>query len=231
MKLNKKLLAVALAIVFATVSLVAADEAGIVTFNILNSSNSQVNLNISNSTVQGQTNYTDSQATENITLTNSTLTLNVNGQNKTISSQGDNLVVSTQNQSVTVNSYPRPLLTVAFLGSQPATHSIISTNGTIEYDFNITVSVPTSMNYPFGVNATSPQISQALLPLVDKYNLVANNFNGRGNITSAQWVDKPIVDGMNTFGLFSYEQLNATQVESLTNDLFNAFAAAMNGTA
>ena len=57
---------------------------------------------------------------------------------------------------------------------------MLAGNGTIEYDFNVTVNVPTGMNYPFGVNATSSEISRALLPLVDRYNLVANNFNGNG---------------------------------------------------
>jgi len=70
-----------------------------------------------------------------------------------------------------------------------------------------------------------------LLPLVDQYDLVTSNFNGNGNITSALWVDKPIVDGMNTFCLFSYQQLNSTQIEALTNDLFNAFTLAMDGNA
>jgi len=155
----------------------------------------------------------------------------VNGQNITISSQGNSLVVTTQNQTVALNPNPQPLLSVSFLGSQPTTHSIVSGNGTIEYDFNVTVNVPTGMNYPFGVNVTHSELSRALLPLVDKYNLVVNNYNGNGNITSALWVDMPIVDGMNTFSLFSYQQLNAAQTESLTNDLFNAFTLAMNGSA
>ena len=184
--MNKKLVVIALIIVLASVGLVAADEAGIITLNISNSSNSQVNVNASNSTINGQTNYTDSQANENITLNNSTLTLNVNGQNITISSQGNSLVVTTQNQTVALNPNPQPLLSVSFLGSQPTTtNSIVSGNGTIEYDFNVTVNVPTGMNYPFGVNVTHSELSRALLPLVDKYNLVVNNFNGNGNITSA----------------------------------------------
>jgi hypothetical protein len=228
--MNKKLVVIALIIVLASVGLVAADEAGIITLNISNSSNSQVNVNASNSTINGQTNYTDSQANENITLNNSTLTLNVNGQNITISSQGNSLVVTTQNQTVALNPNPQPLLSVSFLGSQPSTHAIAG-NGTLEYDFNVTVNVPTGMNYPFGVNVTHSELSRALLPLVDKYNLVVNNYNGNGNITSALWVDMPIVDGMNTFSLFSYQQLNAAQTESLTNDLFNAFTLAMNGNA
>lgn len=229
--MKRRFIVIILIIVLACVGLVAADEAGIITLNIINSSNSQVSVNVSNSTIQGQTNFTNSQASENITLTNSTLTLNVNGQNITISSQGGNIVINTQNQTVSLNPNPRPLLSVSFLGSQPTTHAIVSSNGTIEYDFNVTVNVPTGMNYPFGLNATSSKISQALLPLVDKYNLVANNYNGNGNITSAQWVDMPIVDGMNTFSLFSYEQLTSTQVQALTNDLFNAFTLAMNGSA
>jgi hypothetical protein len=230
--MNKKLVVIALIIVLASVGFVAADEAGVITININNNSKGQVNLNVSNSTIQGQTNYTVSQANENITLNNSTLTLNVNGQNITISSQGNSLVVTTQNQTVALNPNPQPLLSVSFLGSQPTTtNSIVSGNGTIEYDFNVTVNVPTSMNYPFGVNVTHSELSRALLPLVDKYNLVVNNYNGNGNITSALWVDMPIVDGMNTFSLFSYQQLNAAQTESLTNDLFNAFTLAMNGSA
>ena len=97
------------------------------------------------------------------------------------------------------------------------------------------------MNYPFGVNATHSELNLALLPLVDKYNLVTHSYpngdvignetSGNGAITSASWIDEPIVSGMNTFSLFSYEQLNATQIDSLTNDLFNAFSSAMNGTA
>ena len=163
--MNKKLVVIALIIVLASVGLVAADEAGIITLNIINSSNSQVNVNVSNSTIQGQTNYTDSQANENITLTNSTLTLNVNGQNITISSQGNNLVVTTQNQTVALNPNPQPLLSVSFLGSQPTTHAIVSGNGTIEYDFNVTVNVPTGMNYPFGVNVTSFRVKPRIAPL------------------------------------------------------------------
>ena len=228
--MKRRFIVIILIIVLACVGLVAADEAGIITLNIINSSNSQVSVNVSNSTIQGQTNFTNSQASENITLTNSTLTLNVNGQNITISSQGGNIVINTQNQTVSLN--PRPLLSVSFLGSQPTTtNSIVSGNGTIEYDFNVTVNVPTSMNYPFGVNVTHSELSRALLPLVDKYNLVVNNYNGNGNITSALWVDMPIVDGMNTFSLFSYQQLNTAQTESLTNDLYNAFTLAMNGSA
>ena len=230
MKLKKLILLIAVIIVLATVGLVVADEAGIFTINIFNSPNGQINTDISNSTIQGQTNYTNSQAYQNITLTNSTLTLNINGQNVTITSEGTGLVITGPNQNSTTTPNPKPTLSVVFLKSGPNQHNIIvSDNTTIQYDFNITVNVPTSMNYPFGKNATHEKISQALAPLATKYNLVTNNYNGNGTITSAQWVDTPIVDGENTFSLFSYNALSADQIKSLTMDLFNAFTIAMQG--
>jgi hypothetical protein len=230
MKLKKLILLIAVIIVLATVGLVVADEAGIFTINIFNSPNGQIYTDISNSTIQGETNYTNSQAYQNITLTNSTLTLNINGQNITITSEGNGLVITGPNQNSTTTPSPKPTLSVAFLKSGPNQHNIIvSDNTTIQYDFNITVTVPTSMNYPFGKNATHEKISQALAPLATKYNLVTNNYNGNGTITSAQWVDMPIVDGENTFSLFSYNALSADQIKSLTMDLFNAFTIAMQG--
>jgi hypothetical protein len=99
---------------------------------------------------------------------------------------------------------------VAFLGSEsPPKHRVFAGYDSTEYDFNITVSVPVSMNYPFGANATHQAINQALVPLVDKYNLVTHKYNNElnGNLTSAAWVDEPIVDGINTFSLFSSDQL------------------------
>ena len=244
--MKKRFIAIALIAVLACVSVVAADESGIITINIANSSNSQVGFNVSNSTIQAETNFTNSQAWENITLTNSTLTLNVNGQNITISSQGGNVIISTQNQTATINPNTAPELTVAFLSSEPTPptspgHIFLAGNNSIEYDFNVTVSVPTSMNYPFGVNVTHSELNLALSPLVDKYNLVAHSYSngnvngnqttGNGTSTSALWINEPIVSGMNTFSLFSYNQLNADQTEALTNDLFNAFTVAMNGDA
>ena len=229
LNLKKKLLVIALIIVLVSVSFVAADEAGVITFNIFNSSGRQVNVNVSNSTVQGQTNYTNSQAMENISLTNSTLTINVNGQNITIISQDGNLIVSAPNQTVIQNSNQRPLLSVAFLGSKSPPKRGIVGNDSVEYDFNVTVSVPTSMNYPFGAIVTHLGVSQMLLPLVGKYNLVVYNLPLE-NLTSAQWTDEPIVDGMNTFSLFSHNQLNSAQVAALTIDLYNAFTIAMKGT-
>jgi len=237
-RMKKRFIIIALIAVLASVGVVAADEAGIISINIVNSSNSKVGLNVLNSTIQAQTNFTNSQAWENVTLTNSTLTLNVNGQNVTISSHSGNIVVSTQNQTVAVNPNSPPILSVSFLASEPTStrNPAFAGNGSIEYDFNVTVSVPTSMNFPFGVNATHAELNLALLPLVDRYNLVTmkypnGNGNGTGTTTSALWIDEPIVSGMNDFSLFSYEQLSAIQVETFTNDLFNAFTLAMNGSA
>jgi hypothetical protein len=62
MKVRRFVLIIALIVVLTTVGLVAADEAGIFTINIFNSSNSQIYADISNSTIQGQTNYTNSNA-------------------------------------------------------------------------------------------------------------------------------------------------------------------------
>jgi len=237
--MKKRFIIIALIALLTCVGFVAADEAGIISINIFNSSNSQVGVNVLNSTIQAQTNFTNSQAWENITLTNSTLTLDVNGQNVTISSHNGNIVINTQNQTVAVNPNSTPLLSVSFLTSEPTStqkSSFLTGNDSIEYDFNVTVSVPTSMNFPFGVNATHSELNLALLPLIDKYNLVTQNYatglvNGTGTVTSALWIDEPIVSGMNDFSLFSYEQLNATQIEAFTNDLFDAFTLAMNGSA
>ena len=119
-------------------------------------------------------------------------------------------------------------LTVSFLKSGlPTVAAGISDNNVTEYDFNITVTVPTGMNFPFGANATHTAITQALIPLVSKYDRETNNYPGNTTIVSALWVDMPIVDGENTFSLFSYQQLDSAHVTSLTNDLFNVFAVAM----
>ncbi len=237
--MKKRFIIIALIAVLACMGFVAADETGIISINIFNSSNSKVGVNVLNSTIQAQTNFTNSQAWENITLANSTLTLDVNGQNVTISSHSGDIVINTQNQTVTVNPNSTPLLSVSFLTSEPTStqkSSFLTGNDSIEYDFNVTVSVPTSMNFPFGVNATHTELNLALLSLIDKYDLVTQNYangivNGNGTMTSALWIDEPIVSGMNDFSLFSYEQLNATQIEAFTNDLFNAFTLAMNGSA
>ncbi len=227
MKRRKFVLVIALIIIFTTVGLVAADEAGIFTINILNSPNSQIQTEIFNSTIQGQVNYTNSQAFENITLSNSTLTLNINGQNISITSQGNDLVIVTPNQTITANPNAVPKLSVTFLKSSANQHSIIvSGNSTIQYDFNVTVGVPSSMNYPWGKAVTHEKLSQALAPLVSKYLLATQNSDG---ITSAQWIDTVVVDGENNFSLFSYKQLSYDEIQSLTQDLFNAFATAMEG--
>lgn len=233
LKLKKTIALVAAVIVLATVSFVAANEAGIFTINIFNSPNSQIQTEISNSTVQGQTNYTNSNAVENITLSNSTLTINVNGQNITITDQGNNIVVGSPSQNVTVGSgssatsAPQAPLTVTFLQTGPNKHSIITGNATYyEYDFNVTVNVPTSMNYPFGKSVTHDRLNQALAPLVSQYNLATQNYSG---IATAAWVNMVVVDGENNFSLFSYDQLTFNQTQLLTHDLFNVFTIAMQG--
>ena len=223
----------------ASVSLVAADEAGIVTINIFNSPNSQLNTDISNSTVEGQTNYTNSKATENVTLTNSTLTLNVNGQNITITDQGGNITINAPNQTPTTTptptptinptptstptstDMPQPLLSVTFIKYGP-NHSPIG-NGT-QYDFNVTVNVPTSLNYPWGKNVTHEKLGQALIPLASKYNLATNNYSG---FTTAPWQNIVVVDGENTFSLWSTTPLTQDQIQLLTSDLYDVFSTAM----
>ncbi len=214
----------------ATVGVVAANETGIFTINIFNSPQSQLTTNVSNSTVQGQTTYTDSQAVENVTLTNSTLTLNINGQTITITDQGNTIVVGSQNQNVTINNpgatatpVPKPLLTVSYLGI--GSEGFQFGNGT-QYTFNVTVGVPTSMNYPWGKNVSHVDVSQALLPYADKYDLVRRTSND-SEAQCPRWLDKQVVDGENEFSLFSYSQLSEAQIQALTSDLFNAFTVAM----
>lgn len=211
-------------VVLATVCFVAADEAGIITINIFNSPNSQVYTNISNSSIQGQINFTDSQASENITLTNSTLTLNINGQNVTIISQVDNTIVTVPGQSA---AKPDPLY-VSFLKSHPTENQIISGSGITQYDFNVTVTVPTGMNYPFGVNASTDKIRPLLLPIASKYGLETRMYNATGSaVTEVVWTDKPVVSGENVFSLFSSQTLSVDQIKSLTDDLFDMFTVAM----
>ncbi|MGD6851351.1 MAG: hypothetical protein ACQCN6_04740 [Candidatus Bathyarchaeia archaeon] len=231
MQAKKLILISALIVVLAAVGVVAADEAGIITINILNNPGSQLNTEIVNSTVQGQTNYTNSNAQQNITLTNSTLTINVNGQNITISSQGDNLTVATPNQpTATATPTPStPLLTVAYLNSNEGHKGGMMMNGSYVYDFNVTVGVPTSMNFPWGKNVTHDDLNKALMPLIDKYDLATRNDWVEGEVTTAaSWMNLQVVDGENVFSLFSNSNL-ATQIESLTADLYNAFKSAMNG--
>ena len=222
----------------ATVSLVAADEAGIVTINIFNSPNSQIYTDISNSTIEGQTNYTNSQAVENVTLTNSTLTLNLNGQNITITDQGGNITIDAPNQTPTspptpsptinpptptptatptITASSQPLLSVTFIKFGP-NHSPIG-NGT-QYDFNVTVSVPSSLNYPWGKNVTHEKLGQTLIPLASKYNLSTSNYNG---FATAKWQNMVVVAGENTFSLWSNDLLTLDQIQSLTSDLYDAF--------
>ena len=125
---------------------------------------------------------------------------------------------------------PPPPLTVTFIGSKPAPPGLIRIGETdIEYEFNVTVTVPTSMNFPLGEKATPSAISHALMPLLGKYNLLALNRTYDGStITTAAWSDEPIVEGKSIFSLYSNETFTAATVESLTNDLFNALTDAMN---
>ncbi len=231
MQKKKLILAIAIIAVLATVSVVAADEAGIFTINIFNNPNSQLYTAISNSTIQGQTNYTNSNAVENITLTNSTLTITVNGQNITFTSQGDNLTIQTPNQTTTItpNSNNVPLLSVSYLASGNNQHSIITGNGTYnQYDFNVTVGVPTSVNYPFGREVSHEALNTALTPLIDKYALATRNeVQGGSTALVVSWVNTQIVGGESRFSLFSYNNLTTEQIQSLTIDLYSAFTSAM----
>jgi hypothetical protein len=170
-----------------------------------------------------------------VTLTNSTLTLNVNGQNITITDQGGNITINSPNQTPTATptinptptamptptATPQPLLSVTFIKYGP-NHSPIG-NGT-QYDFNVTVSAPTSLNYPWGKNVTHEKLGQALIPLASKYNLATSNYNG---FTTAAWQNMVVVDGENTFSLWSSTTLTQDQIQSLTSDLSDAFSTAM----
>ena len=239
MKKKRIILVSAFIIILASVSLVAANEAGIVTINIFNSPSTQLHTDILNSTIEGQTNYTNSQAIENVTLTNSTLTLNVNGQNITVTDQGGNITINSPNPTPTATptitptinptptATPTPTtitqthLSVTFIKYGP-NHSPIG-NGT-QYDFNVTVNVSTSLNYPWGKNVTHEKLGQALIPLASKYNLATSNYNG---FTTAAWQNMVVVDGENTFSLWSTTILTQDQIQSLTSDLYDAFSTAM----
>lgn len=246
LKKKRIILASAFIIILASVSLVAADEAGIFNINIFNSPNSQIHTDISNSTIEGQTNYTNSQAIENITLTNSTLTLNINGQNVTITERDGNMTIDRPNQTPaprptstptptpthtpTATSTPAPtstattiptsgIVSVTFIGSGPNRSPV--GNGT-QYDFNVTVGMPTSLNYPFGKNITHDILGQALMPLATKYDLTTRNI---GNVTTGAWQNMVVVAGENTFSLWSNTPLTLDQRQNLTSDLQNMFAS------
>jgi hypothetical protein len=116
---------------------------------------------------------------------------------------------------------PQPLLSVTFIKYGP-NHSAVG-NGT-QYDFNVTVSVPTSLNYPWGKNVTHEKLGQALIPIATKYDLVTNSRNG---YATATWQNMVVVNGENTFSLWSITPLTQDQIKSLTRDLYNAFYTAM----
>lgn len=236
-------LAFAFVIVFASASLVAADQAGIINITLFNSPQAQLHTEIANSTITAHTNYTNSQAVENITLINSTLTININGQRITITDQNSNITIQTpkptsilpptttptQTQIITPNpgnnATPAPtqtatgLVGVTFIGSGP-NHSPIG-NGT-QYDFNVTVGMPTSFNYPFGKNVSHATLEQALIPLAARYNLVSSNSSG---LISATWQNMVVVSGENTFSVWSLKPLTGDQISGLTVDLRNMFTS------
>jgi hypothetical protein len=71
---------------------------------------------------------------------------------------------------------PPPMLTLTFDKSRSAPPNLIIMGETdIEYDFNVTVTVLTSMNFPLGENVNSSVLNHALKPLLGKYNLLALN--------------------------------------------------------
>jgi hypothetical protein len=243
---KRAILVFALIIVLTTVGLVAAEEAGIFTINIFNSPNSQIHTDISNSTIEGQTNYTNSQAVENITLTNSTLTININGENLTITEQDGNMTIDRPNQTPAPSPSSNPTPTSTHTPTATATSAPTSTvtitptsgivsvtfissgpnrspvgNGT-QYDFNVTVGIPTSLNYPFGKNITHDILGQALMPLATKYNLTTRN---TGNVTTGAWQNMVVVAGENTFSLWSTIPLTLDQRQNLTTDLQNMFTS------
>ncbi len=125
---------------------------------------------------------------------------------------------------------PPPKLTLSYIGSKPAPPGliVIGENAT-QYDFNVTVTVPTSLNFPLGENATSSAINRALEQLLDKYDLLSLNRTVDGStIVTAAWTDEYVVDGKSIFSLYSKETFTADTIESLTKDLFNSLTDAMN---
>ena len=75
-----------------------------------------------------------------------------------------------------------------------------------------------------GKNVTHEKLGQALIPLASKYNLTTSNYNG---FTTAAWQNMVVVDGENTFSLWSSVTLTQDQIQSLTSDLYDAFSTAM----
>ena len=125
---------------------------------------------------------------------------------------------------------PPPPLTISFIGSKPAPPAL-GVEAT-EYDFNLTVTVSTSLNAPLGKNANTTAINNALRSLLEKYDLATSTYtDGNSTRTTAAWSAVFIVDGETTFNLYSTETFSDAQVDSLRNDLFDALTNAMNGKA
>ena len=86
------------------------------------------------------------------------------------------------------------------------------------------------MNFPFGKAVTHDVLSNALLPLVSKYNLATQTVpRNVTTVASAQWVNMQVAGGENRFSLFSQDNLTNEQIQALTADLYNAFNLAMSG--
>ena len=64
-------------------------------------------------------------------------------------------------------------------------------------------------------------LGQALIPLAAKYNLVTRNSSG---FTTAAWQNMVVVDGENTFSLWSITPLTTDQINTLTSDLQHMFS-------
>jgi hypothetical protein len=118
-----------------------------------------------------------------------------------------------------------PPLSVSFIKSISEQEKV---PGAIQYDFKVKVNVPSSMNFPFGKQASVTAIHRALKPLLDKYDLVTDDYEDFDSTgITAAWSYIYTVDGESTFSLYSYETFSYTQIESLTNDLLDALTVAM----
>ena len=67
-----------------------------------------------------------------------------------------------------------PQLSVSFIKSS-SEQNFVEGDAT-EYDFQVKVNVPSSMNFPFGKQATVTTINSALKPLLDKYDLITGDY-------------------------------------------------------
>jgi hypothetical protein len=119
--------------------------------------------------------------------------------------------------------FSAPKLTVSFIKS--TTDQAFTQGKALEYQFDVKVTVASSSNYPFGKDASTTVINNALKPLLNSYNLVNATYDG---ITTATWSNSYIANGESTFSLYSYESLNDSQIKSLTADLLTALSSTIN---